>query len=294
MEMNNSPMAMTLMRSELAAELAELTQRLQQSTVQVRGWRSGMGSGVIWHADGLILTNAHVVRGHRINVRLSDGRSVKGQVIRKDWQQDLAALVVPVNQLPAVTVHAEDVRAGELVLAVGNPQGVHNATCLGIVHTTASSQRTRWIQADLRLAPGYSGGPLATMQGAVIGINSMIVEGRAFAISCWAIDRFLSSQQERPYLGVRLQPVQLMVDGEAVPGWVVTAIIDGSPAAAAGCLGDIWIGVDGRRFTRHQDLQDWLSLVVPGDCGQLMVVRGQQFLELTLEVGSQSAEWEAA
>ncbi|GAB4369470.1 MAG: hypothetical protein Kow00121_09450 [Elainellaceae cyanobacterium] len=292
---------MTILESGIHAvfdtEFADLIGRLQQSTVQVQGSRAGMGSGIIWHADGLILTNAHVVRGRGAIVRLSDGRSLNGQVILKDIQQDLAALVIPTSHLPAAPIsQAAPIRAGELVVAIGNPQGLTNAVSVGVVHTTATDRhRTRWIQADMRLAPGYSGGPLATVQGEVIGMNSMIVDGRAFAISRWAIERFLASQQERPYLGVTLQPVQVMQHQQLMPGWVIMEVADQGPAAFAGVLlGDIWLGINNRPFITHADLNDWLSLAAPGDRWTISVLRGQQQMEYALEMGHRGAEREAA
>lgn len=172
-------------------ELATVAAALSRSTVQVRTSRSGSGSGVIWHS-GLIITNAHVILGPRATVELSDGRVFDAVCIRRDPERDLAALTVAAVDLPVATIGDSDaVRVGELVLAVGNPLGLVNALTTGIIHAIGSN---RWVQADVRLAPGNSGGPLADVQGRVIGINTVIVGGLALAVPSNVVKRFCDDQ----------------------------------------------------------------------------------------------------
>jgi serine protease Do len=190
--------------------LATAAERLAGSTVQVRGeagrGRDGAGSGVIWRADGLVVTNAHVVGDARhLTVELTDGRRFRGEVIRLDPRRDLAAIRLAGAAGGAPLVAAESassqtLRVGQLVFALGHPWGVRNTMTTGIVHalpgaTTGGTGRAarRWLQADVRLAPGNSGGPLADAWGRVVGVNSMIVRGLAFAVPSDAVERFLGA-----------------------------------------------------------------------------------------------------
>lgn len=186
-------------------ELAAVAAALSRSTVQVRSRRFGVGSGVIWHSSGLIITNNHVVRGPRAKVELSDGRVLDAVCTSRDPQRDLAALTVSAADLSAATIGDSDtLRVGELVLAVGNPLGHVGVLTTGIIHAIGPKDAlTKWVQADVRLAPGNSGGPLADAQGRVIGINSAIAGGLALAVPSNAVERFLRlGSEERPYLGV--------------------------------------------------------------------------------------------
>ena len=177
--------------TKVTEELAAVAAALSRSTVQVRTRRFGVGSGVIWHPSGLIITNAHVVRGPRATVELSDGRVLDAVCTRRDLQRDLAALTVSAADLPSVTVGDSDaLRVGQLVLAVGNPLGLVGALTTGIIHAMGPKDAS-WVQADVRLAPGNSGGPLADVHGRVIGINAVIAGGLALAVPSKAVERFL-------------------------------------------------------------------------------------------------------
>lgn len=190
--------------------LAAAAERLAASTVQVRAesgrGRDGAGSGVIWRADGLVVTNAHVVGdARRLTVELTDGRRFRGDVVRLDPRGDLAAIRVAgaADGAPLVaagTASVESLRVGQLVFALGHPWGVRNTMTTGIVHALPAARTNatargarRWLQADVRLAPGNSGGPLADAWGRVVGVNSMIVRGLAFAVPSDAIERFLGA-----------------------------------------------------------------------------------------------------
>lgn len=181
-------------------ELAGLADRLRQSTVQIRGSRFGVGSGVIWQPDGLIVTNAHVVAGSEAIAELADGRSLPARVVCKAPRQDLAVLRVNATDLAAAAIgDSEQLRVGELVLAVGNPLGLVGALATGIVAALPGHRNPdppTWIQTDVRLAPGNSGGALADAQGRVVGINSMIVNGLGYAVPSRAVQHLLLSAQE--------------------------------------------------------------------------------------------------
>jgi len=166
--------------------LGEVAERLRHSTAQVfSGDRRGGGSGVVWGEDGLILTNAHVARTPSVRVELWDGRQFDARVAARDPRRDLAAVRVQADALEvameaAMPGDSEALRPGELVLAVGNPMGFQGAVSTGVVHSIGrlpGMGSEPWIRADVRLAPGNSGGPLANAQGQVVGINTAIVNG---------------------------------------------------------------------------------------------------------------------
>lgn len=180
----------------LDAATAALAAELARSTVEVRplgraaGAGMAVGAGVVWHRDGLILTNAHVARGH-VSVVLSDRRVLPARLVARDVARDLAALVVDATGLPAAEIgDSSALRVGELVVAVGNPLGLVRALSAGLVHAVDR----RAIQADLRLAPGNSGGPLADARGRVVGLNAMIVGGLAVAVPSNEARRFVREQ----------------------------------------------------------------------------------------------------
>jgi len=178
----------------LASGLADVAKRLLCSTVQIHAGKAGAGSGVIWQADGLIVTNAHVAR-EPVRVVLPDGRAMKGRVLAWDRECDLAAVAVDAHDLPAALVgDSGALRVGELVIAVGHALGLPAAITAGVIHVLPPRGRQQGlIRADLRLAPGNSGGPLADAGGRVIGINTMIADGLGCAVPSRLVKRFLVS-----------------------------------------------------------------------------------------------------
>jgi serine protease Do len=158
------------------ANFEQIAERLRGSLVRVA---SG-GSGVLWDQHGHIVTNAHVVRGEKIVEVEAAGERKRAQVLWRDNGRDLAVLDAGrfASAIPADIGDSAQVRPGQLVLAVGNPLGMNGAATLGIIHAAAG----RWIEADVSLAPGNSGGMLADASGRVIGITAMIVNGLAFAV----------------------------------------------------------------------------------------------------------------
>ena len=282
--------------SALTDAFVAMAEQLRRSTVQVRSQRGpGGGSGVIWQADGLIITNAHVARGPQAIVELSDGRTFEAVVTTRDERRDLAALKVDATDLPAAAIgDSAALRVGALVLAVGNPLGLTGALTTGVVHAAASPESPRrqsWVQADVRLAPGNSGGPLADAQGRVIGINSMIAGGLALAVPSNAVARFLAGSAARPALGVTMQPVRLPLDGRVVLGLLVMEAAEGSTAEAAGLLtGDTIIGTGGALFARPDSLMRALYNCAPGDTLRLDIVRGGQRIAIDVHLGAAQAD----
>ena len=273
----------------LNEELVAVAEALNRSTVQVQSRRFGGGSGVIWHYGGLIITNAHVIRGMGAKVKLSDKRVLNAVCIKRDTIRDLAALKVDATDLPAATIGDSDaLKVGELVLAVGNPLGFVGAVTTGIIHATALFPR-RWVEADIRLAPGNSGGALADAQGRVIGMNTVIAGGLALAVPSNTVERFLL-QGERPLLGVTIQPVLLPLRGRGVLGLLLLEIQPNSLAASAGLLtGDVLIGTAGQFFQRTTDLAQALWQLNPGDTLQLDFLRGSDRTSCQVQIlGGQS------
>ncbi len=168
-----------------------LAESLRRSTVQIFGRRHGTGSGVIWSTGGLVVTNAHVIDGRDCMVETHDGRKLEAVLVKRDPRRDLAVLRVSPDAPwhPAIIGDSQNLRVGQIVLAIGNPLGISGAVTTGIVHATS---RKEWVQADIKLAPGNSGGLLADAEGRVIGINSMIYMGLALAVPSHAVTRFLA------------------------------------------------------------------------------------------------------
>ena len=187
--------------TSLTSELQALSDRLRRITVRVAasGTRfDAVGAGIIWPSSGrsIVMTNAHVVprrRGDQLVVEDDAGHRADAEVIARDTDIDLALLALgdmPNDwPAPASIGDATELRAGEIVVALGHPFGVGGALSVGIVHA-APKRDDGWVRADLRLAPGNSGGPLATLDGAIVGINCMIARGFGIAVPAHVADRF--------------------------------------------------------------------------------------------------------
>jgi len=160
----------------------ELVQQVLPSLVVVRGRRFGAGSGIVWDANGLILTNNHVVGRHTPIVLLQDDGEYESRLIARDPDVDLALLSIEAAGLTPLKPASVSPRVGEMVFAFGHPWGQRNSVTRGIVSALVSVQNRRGdrlpiIRSDAPLAPGNSGGPLVNAGGEVVGINAMIVGG---------------------------------------------------------------------------------------------------------------------
>ena len=254
----------------MARAFGEVAERLRRSTVEVRlPAASAGGSGVIASPDGQIVTNAHVARGAGASVRLWDGRELPAALLARDPRRDLATLKVEAGGLPAATFgDSAALRVGELVMAIGNPMGFIGALTTGVVHALGSLAGfgpQSWVLADVRLAPGNSGGPLADASGRVIGINTMIVNGLGAAVPGNAVRAFLRRGASGFSLGVTVQPVRLE---DRRFGLLVLKVEPGSPAAAAPLwTGDVLIGAGGRPFRSVDDLHLLLDGALPDRAG---------------------------
>ena len=239
----------------------EIAEQLRRSTVLIHSGGRGSGSGVIWSSDGVVVTNAHVVRGSQVNVQLWDGREFEAAVRSRDPRRDLAQLHINAADLPAATAgDSSELRPGELAIAIGNPMGFVGALATGVIHAVGPLRglgRQAWVQADVRLAPGNSGGPLADAHGRIVGINTMVAGRLALAIPSNAVRDFLSAGPANAWLGVTVHPAQIPRSTRASKtfGLVVLEVEPGSPADLASLLpGDILLGAEEKSFTEVEDL----------------------------------------
>lgn len=184
--------------SLVRAASASLADSLSSAVVQVRSRHTGGGAGLIW-APGLVVTNAHCVP-HDADVEVSTsaergGRWREARVAGYHPPHDLALLAVPSISAPPLEIRdADSLRSGELLFAHGHPLGMRDAISMGVLHAVARDRRTReprWIVADVRLAPGNSGGPLVDAEGRLVGINSMVVNGLGVAVPATLVQRFV-------------------------------------------------------------------------------------------------------
>ena len=248
----------------LPAGFGELVEALRRATVLVLGERGSAGSGLIISEGGAIVTNAHVARASRLHVQLWDGRTAAASVRARDQGRDLALLAVEAGGLPAAMLgDSRRLRVGELVIAVGNPFGFVGAVTTGVVYAVGPLQGlgpADWVQSDLQLAPGNSGGPLADASGTVMGLNTMISGRLALAVTSLAVRRFLRAQDPDGSLGVTLHPVQVSSGGSRRFGLLLVEVAGAGTAAQASLLpGDILVGTDAGPITALQDLEEALD-----------------------------------
>ncbi len=187
--------------NEINQTMTAVIQTVQQSVVRVGNGRRGFGAGTIWHGDGLILTNAHVVQRQAPEVTLADGRSFPSQLLAYDETLDLAALYIAAHNLPTVELgHSSQLKTGDWVIAIGHPWGVIGAAAAGTVIAVGQPLEQNGyggelVQLGIRLRPGHSGGPLVDGNGRLMGINTMIsgpLVGMAIPVD--VVKRFLQEK----------------------------------------------------------------------------------------------------
>ncbi|MBB4596604.1 DegQ family serine endoprotease [Xanthomonas arboricola] len=256
-----------------------------------------MGSGFIISADGYVLTNHHVVDGaSEVTVKLTDRREFKAKVVGSDEQFDVALLKIEAKGLPTVRLgDSNTLKPGQWVVAIGSPFGLDHSVTAGIVSATgrsnpyADQRYVPFIQTDVAINQGNSGGPLLNTRGEVVGINSQIFSasggymGISFAIP---IDLAFSAAEQikatghvsRGMLGVAVGPIDsLKAQGLGLPdtrGALVNDIPPGSPAAKAGIeVGDVIRAVNGKPIDVASDLPPMIGLMAPGTKVNLDVLR---------------------
>jgi Do/DeqQ family serine protease len=268
----------------------------------------GLGSGVIIDSKGYILTNQHVVdAADEIEVALADGKKLAAKVIGSDPETDLAVLHVQAQNLPAITLgQAENLRVGDVVLAIGNPLGVGQTVTMGIVsalHRTGLRINTfeNFIQTDAAINQGNSGGALIDAAGNLVGINTAILSqsggsiGIGFAIPVstakLVMEQLISSGAvTRGWVGVELQEITPDLAESfklgTTTGVLVAGVQRGSPADRAGIKpGDIIMMVDGKQAKDPDSMRNLIVALTPGKVATLNVRRGQSEIELQVKAG---------
>jgi serine protease Do len=266
----------------------------------------GLGSGFVVAPEGVILTNAHVVAdASEVRVKLTDKREFPAKVLGIDRTTDVAVLKIDAKDLPTVRV-GERARpeVGQWVLAIGSPFGFENSATAGIVSGESRSLPGEgyvpFLQTDVAVNPGNSGGPLFDTAGEVVGINSQIYSrsggymGLSFAIP---IDVAMKVEQQivargkvtRGWLGIAVQDVdQALAESFHLPrpeGALVSAVQDGSPAGRAGLQpGDVILSLDGRDVAASSDLPPRVADLAPGSTARLQVWRGRRRQDLEVKV----------
>ncbi len=280
-------------------------QRPPQQDEQPREQPRGVGSGFVLTADGLIMTNAHVVEGaDDVIVTLTDKREFKARIIGSDKRSDVALVKIDATGLPAVrTGDVNRLKVGEWVMAIGSPFGLENSVTAGIVSAKQrdTGEFLPFIQTDVAINPGNSGGPLINMRGEVVGINSQIMSrsggfmGISFAIpidEAIRVSDQLRSQGRvsRGRIGVTIDQVSKEVAeslglGKST-GALVKAVEAGSPADKAGVEpGDVIIKFDGRVIDKSMDLPRFVGATKPGTRSALTVFRKGAAKELQVTIG---------
>jgi serine protease Do len=266
----------------------------------------GVGSGFIISPDGLILTNAHVVAdASEITVKLTDRREFDAKVLGVDKRTDIAVLKIDAKNLPAVKIgHASDLKVGEWVAAIGSPFGFENTITSGIVSAKARALPDEtfvpFIQTDVAVNPGNSGGPLFNMDGEVVGINSQIFSrtggfmGLSFAIP---IDVAMEVKNDlvqygkvtRGRIGVQIQDVnQALANSFGLPkpqGALISSVEPGSPAEKAGLkTGDVVMGVNGKEINQLAELSGAIAATKPGNTARLQIWRDGKKRDVDVKV----------
>ena len=281
---------------------------------QQRGERQlhGMGSGFILREDGIVLTNAHVVDGaDEVTVKLIDKREFKAKVLGQDKMSDVAVLKIDAKGLPTLKIgNSANTRVGEWVLAIGSPFGFENSATAGIVSAVSRSlpddNYVPFIQTDVAVNPGNSGGPLFNMAGEVIGINSQIYsrsggyQGLSFAIPIEVVMNVEEQivkhgKVQRGRLGITIQQLdQSLADsfGMKKPGGaLVSAVENDSPAAKAGIEpGDVIVSVNGKEVKSSNELPPLIANILPGNSAKLQVWRKGSVRDIDVKVGAQKED----
>ena len=271
---------------------------------------ASLGSGFIISNDGYVLTNAHVVDGANVvTVKLTDKREFRAKVVGTDKQSDVAVLKINASNLPTVKIgDPNQSKVGQWVVAIGSPYGFDNTVTSGIISAKSRAlpdeNYTPFIQTDVPVNPGNSGGPLFNLQGQVIGINSMIYsqtggfQGLSFAIP---IDEAIRVKDElvktghvsRGRLGVAVQAVnQTLADSfglQKPAGALVSSVDPGGPAAKAGLqAGDVILAVNGAPVNSSSELPSQIAAMKPGTKATLDVWRDKSKKQVTVTLASLS------
>lgn len=297
----------TSILGRLSNDLASAVETAGAATVTVNARRRLPATGIVWSADGLIVTANHVVeRDDEITIGLPDGRNVPARLVGRDPGSDLALLKIEAGDL-AVAPRAEtDVKPGHLVLAIGRPGPSGPMASFGVVSVVGGPWRTRrgatvegYIRADVAMLPGFSGGPLVDSQGRTIGLNSSHLGG-GMTIPAAAIDAIVASLQEhgrvrRGFLGIGAQSVTIpqslakAAGIEQEQGLVIVGIEPDGPAERDGLyLGDVLVAVSGMPVATVESLQDALTGDLVGTAVEITLLRGGKLQRIPVTVAERA------
>jgi len=276
----------------------------------------GEGSGFIVTPDGYILTNAHVVRGaSEVVVKMTDRREYPAKVIGQDTRTDVAVIKIDAKNLPTVKIgDPSRMKPGQWVIAIGSPFGFENSVTAGIISATARTlpddRYVPFIQTDVPVNPGNSGGPLFNMDGEVVGINSQIYSqtggymGLSFAIPIDVANNVReqlvkSGKVSRGRIGISIQDVtSQLADSFGLDrprGALVGSVENGGPADKGGVkAGDIIVRVDGKLIERDSEVPSLISGIKPGSDTQIEVWRDRSVKKLTVRVAELKEDGEKA
>ena len=268
----------------------------------------GVGSGFILSADGIILTNAHVIDdADEVTVKLTDKREFTAKVLGSDKATDIAVLKIDAKNLPTVKIgNPTDIKVGQWVVAIGSPYGFENTVTSGIVSAKSRAlpedSYVPFIQTDAAVNPGNSGGPLFDLKGEVIGINSQIFsrsggfQGLAFAIpidvAMQVKDQIVQTGHvSHGRLGITIQEVNQALASnfglKSPAGALVSSVEKGSPGAKAGLeAGDVILKFEGKDISRSSDLPPLVAAVKPGSKVTLDVWHDGKEKQLSATIGA--------
>lgn len=297
---------MTENLQQVSDALAAVVDTASASTVRIEARRRLPASGIVWSSDGVIVTAHHVVEQQdAIQIGLADGQTVPATLVGRDPTTDVAVVRAQTVELtpPAwAEVEADRLHVGHLVLAVGRPGRAVQAT-LGVINTLGGSWRTpaggsidRYVQTDVVMYPGFSGGPLLNAAGEAVGMNtSGLLRDASLTVPVPTLRRVVEmllahGRVRRGFLGVSTQPVRLPAAlAESLgqeTGLLLTAVEPAGPAEQGGLLlGDTLVGLDGQPVRQHDDLlalmaSDRIGMTVP-----VRIIRSGQVQELQVRIG---------
>jgi S1-C subfamily serine protease len=288
---------------DISKELANIVEATGPAIVRIEGRRRLPASGIVWSEEGIVVTAHHVVeRDDRLSVGVADDTQLDAELVGRDPTTDLAVLRVEGLELPqARSSGLDDLSVGHLVLALGRPGRTVQAT-LGIVSALGTSWQTgaggtidRYLQTDVVMYPGFSGGPLVDSEGNVLGLNTSALRGVSLSIPSATLDRVSEAilshgSVRRGYLGVGVQPVNLPeVQADELgqeTGLILISVEPESPADAGGLtLGDTLLSLHGEPVRRLDDLLGLLSSDLVGEEVIVRVLRGGAVREQRLTIG---------
>ncbi|MBV8694950.1 MAG: trypsin-like peptidase domain-containing protein [Chloroflexi bacterium] len=283
-----------------SSAVVEMFEAAQPAIVQVHVEGRGGGTGVICQQDGHLITNNHVVArdNAKVQVLLSDGRTLDATVLYREPRLDLAMLKVHGDNFKLLSFgDSTKLRVGELVFAIGHPWGQRWAVTAGIVSTMRTAQLsdnliTQYIQSDVRLAPGNSGGPLLNADGEVVGINAMIFGGDlSVAIPSHVVNKWISGLPQRGIkLGIEIMTVELPSTIQGLPaqqasGVLIVGIRPERQAKHSDLfVGDILLAVAGKAVNDTETLLQALSQSTALDMLPVTLLRKGQLVKLNIAV----------